>query len=306
MAARFDPQRSADAYLALLQQVVSRHQDVPALVTAHLANEVDMAYRRRARWLVSALALPDARCILDCGCGQGVYVQLLRALTTATVVGVDRDRTRLRQAHPQPVAAADIQALPFAPGTFDRIVLSEVLEHLPDDTATLNALRELLSADGLLAVTVPCARYPFWWDPISAVRAWLRMPPLRAHPWVATIWSNHVRLYTPATLHAALQRAGFEVLELTQQTRATIPFAHFLVYSIGKPLLDRGVLPASWTRYADRRFGSANDGRWWHPFNLLRAVVRACDVRNDRGIDQTGPAVTIVAVARPRQADAPL
>ena len=244
--------------------------------------------------------------ILDCGCGQGAYVQLLRQLTDGMVVGVDRDRFRLGQAAGQPVVEADIAALPFAPQRFDRILLSEVLEHLDDDVATLQVLRTLLTPTGLLAVSVPHARYPVLWDPIEHVRRLLKMPPLRQHPWVATIWSNHVRLYTPVQLRAVLERAGYEVIAVEQQTRATVPFAHFIVYSIGKPLLDNNWLPVRWRAYADRRMGTANDGQWWHPFNQLRGVFHCIDRTNDGIIDQRGPAVTIVALARPRQADAPL
>ena len=265
-----------------------------------------MAYRRRAHTLVQFLELADARTILDCGCGQGVYVQLLRALSPATVVGVDRDIQRLREAQPQPVLLADLAALPFGAATFDRILFSEVLEHIQADDEALHTLYRLLTPGGILAVSVPCAHYPFWWDPISRCREWLGLSPLIDHPWIATIWSNHVRLYRPAQLSALLTRIGFVVEAIELQTRHTFPFVHFIVYSIGKPLLDRQLLPERWRAYADRRSGNANDGRWWHPFNVVRAVFRLWDVRNESRIDQRGPGVIIVAKARKPQADAPL
>jgi SAM-dependent methyltransferase len=213
---------------------------------------------------------------------------------------------RLGQAYPQPVALADITALPFARDAFDRILLSEVLEHLPDDVAALRQLGRVLAPGGILALSVPCVTFPFWWDPISVMRSWLGLPPLMQHPWVATIWSHHERLYTPDQLQSVLLAAGFTVEQMVLQTRATVPFAHFIVYSIGKPLLDRGFLPRSWRGYADRRFGADNDGRWWHPFNLVRRFFLLCDAANEAGIDQRGPAVTIVAKARLPQAEAPL
>jgi SAM-dependent methyltransferase len=222
------------------------------------------------------------------------------------VVGVDRDRQRLSEALPQAVLLADLAALPFAPATFDRVLFSEVLEHIPADADALQTLFHLLVPGGILAISVPCAHYPFWWDPISRIRDLLGMPPLSAHSWIATIWSNHVRLYSPAHLTELLVGAGFVVEEIELQTRTTVPFAHFIVYSIGKALLDRQILPTRWRAYADRRMGEANDGRWWHPFNLVRAVFRWCDLPNDRRIDQRGPGVIIVAKARKPQAEAPL
>jgi len=309
MAQIFDAVASIATTRAILAHTVAPAQ-IPAatgqILQRHLANEVDMAYRRRARTLVQFLELADAHTILDCGCGQGVYVQLLRALCPATVVGVDRDIQRLREAQPQPVLLADLAALPFGAATFDRILFSEVLEHIQADDEALHTLYRLLTPGGILAVSVPCAHYPFWWDPISRCREWLGLSPLIDHPWIATIWSNHVRLYTPAQLSELLVSAGFVVEEIELQTRATVPFAHFIVYSIGKPLLDRQLLPERWRAYADRRSGSANDGRWWHPFNLLRRFFLFWDAANQAGIDQRGPAVTIVAKARRPQADAPL
>ena len=45
--------------------------------------------------------------------------------------------------------------LPFADGTFDRIIASEVLEHIPDDQAALDELARVLRPGGTMAVTVP-------------------------------------------------------------------------------------------------------------------------------------------------------
>lgn len=307
MRRHFDSQRRAREYLAVMHELVNPHapwlsRADEAMLDRLLANEVDMAYRRRARTLLAYLELNDGLHILDCGCGMGVYLHLLAQLRNLHLVGVDGDLHRLRQARPHPTVAVEIAALPFAPSTFDRILLSEVLEHLDDDLGTLQALHALIRPGGIMALSVPCANYPFWWDPINATRQWLGMAPITNAGPITGIWSNHVRLYTPAQLRRVAEQAGFVVEQLEQQTRVTLPFAHFLVYSIGKPLLDYQLLPKSWLRYADRRHGASNDGRWWHPFNLLRRLMRWIDMANDNGIDQTGTAVTIVAkLRRPTQ-----
>ena len=45
--------------------------------------------------------------------------------------------------------------LPFADDTFDRIVCSEVMEHIPDDAAAASELARVLKPGGTIAVTVP-------------------------------------------------------------------------------------------------------------------------------------------------------
>ncbi|MGI9597909.1 MAG: class I SAM-dependent methyltransferase, partial [Acidimicrobiales bacterium] len=47
--------------------------------------------------------------------------------------------------------------LPFADGSFDRIIASEVLEHVPDDLGAMGELFRVLSPGGRLAATVPAA-----------------------------------------------------------------------------------------------------------------------------------------------------
>jgi SAM-dependent methyltransferase len=50
---------------------------------------------------------------------------------------------------------ADAQALPFAPASFAAVVCSDVLEHVEDDRAALQQMREALRPDGVAYVHVP-------------------------------------------------------------------------------------------------------------------------------------------------------
>lgn len=49
----------------------------------------------------------------------------------------------------------DLTRPPFAAGSFDLIVCSHVLEHVPDDRAAMRALGSLLSARGVAVILVP-------------------------------------------------------------------------------------------------------------------------------------------------------
>jgi 2-polyprenyl-3-methyl-5-hydroxy-6-metoxy-1,4-benzoquinol methylase len=63
------------------------------------------------------------------------------------------------------VARLDGTRLPFLDASFDRIIASEVLEHVPDDLSVLAELSRVLRPGGRLAATVPAAvpEQICWW-----------------------------------------------------------------------------------------------------------------------------------------------
>jgi len=60
------------------------------------------------------------------------------------------------------LAGGSVSQLPYRRGSFDLVLLSEVLEHCEDDGAVLDELRRVLRPGGtlVLAVPVPPAPYP--------------------------------------------------------------------------------------------------------------------------------------------------
>ena len=51
--------------------------------------------------------------------------------------------------------AGDALSLPFPDATFDRVICSEVLEHIPDDRGAMREILRVLRPGGTAAVTVP-------------------------------------------------------------------------------------------------------------------------------------------------------
>jgi len=249
-----------------------------------LSNEADMAFRRRARMLLEYLELREGDRVIDVGCGMGVYLMLMSRLRRLDLYGLDLQPDRLRRARAEVSTAqllcGDIGRLPFAPEVFDKALMSEVLEHVPDDEGALRAIRRLLKPGGLLAVSVPHANYPFWWDPIN--RTWTRVGgrPIRKGPLVG-IWTDHQRLYLPDELEARLERTGFVVEAVEQATHYCFPFMHFLVYGVGKPLMERELLPRALANSADRFRAEQNQGGYLNPVNVGVAAFRAFDQANE-------------------------
>ena len=108
--------------------------------------------------------------VIDMGCGAGRHAfEMYRR--GADVVAFDQDADELagvlelfgamKESGEVPVgAAADIKegtalALPFADGEFDRVVCSEVLEHIWDDITAIKELIRVLRPGGTMAITVP-------------------------------------------------------------------------------------------------------------------------------------------------------
>ena len=107
--------------------------------------------------------------VLDLGCGFGRPFEAARrgAFVVALDAGPDEvaqvrgtlaamvERGELAPDHPATAVQGDALALPFADATFDRVIASEVLEHIPDDTAAMRELARVLRPGGTMAVTVP-------------------------------------------------------------------------------------------------------------------------------------------------------
>ncbi|MBP1465004.1 glycosyltransferase [Candidatus Chloroploca sp. M-50] len=276
--------------------------DDRALLGQLLRNEADMAYRRRAPTLLGFLDLHDGETVLDCGCGMGVYLMMMGRLRRLNLIGVDGDRERLhwaeREQVPADLSEVDIHQLPFADASFDKVLMSEVLEHLQDDRGALREIWRILKPGGILAISVPHANYPFWWDPINkTIEAFGGQPITSAGP-ITGIWSNHERLYLPEQLREAVREAGFTVEVVEEQTHYSFPFIHFIVYSIGKPLIERNLLPKGLRDSADRFRGERNSGSPLNPINLGVGLFRLFDARNDRlrGTERTF--VTLALKAR--------
>jgi SAM-dependent methyltransferase len=104
-------------------------------------------------------ALGDAETVLNVGAGTGSYEPSDRAVTAVEPSAVMRAQ---RPPGAAPCVDASAEALPFADGSFDLVVATDVIEHIDDDRAALAELRRVAAPGGRLLLTVPA--YMWLWS----------------------------------------------------------------------------------------------------------------------------------------------
>lgn len=103
-----------------------------------------------------------AKRILDIGCGLGMYVSQFRQFSD-DVHGVDVDPDKIGRASQwlPNLHVSPAEELPFNDGSFDVILLNEVIEHVDDDRRTINEAFRVLAPGGHIVVYAPNRLYPF-------------------------------------------------------------------------------------------------------------------------------------------------
>lgn len=269
-------------------------------------NEADMAFKKRVQTIFDWVEPTADKIILDMPCGRGFYLNMFDFATDATIIGAELEWDVLLKAKSNvghtgiPLQNANLYHLPYADNSFDAVILSEILEHVDDDIAGLKEAYRVLKPGGVVAITVPHANYPFWWDPINKTLETLFGTHIQ-HGTFAGIWANHVRLYTQNELHNSVQMAGFDVEEERSFTHHSFPFIHNLVYGLGKPLLEAGALPDDMAKAANRITFEENTGSIFNPINLGLKVFNYFDRPNT--INETEDRSTVNLAIKGRKPD---
>lgn len=147
---------------------------------------------------------PGRNRLLDVGCGNGEF--LVRARWQGwDVYGIDQDEVALSHARDAgiPVTHGPVEVGQFAPESFDAITSHQVIEHVDSPPAFLQALFTWLKPGGRVWLGTPNAASTLhrefgadWYD---------------LHP------PQHLVIFSPRALLAALSHTGFERAELLRR-----------------------------------------------------------------------------------------
>lgn len=137
----------------------------------------------------------------------------------------------------------DATRLPFADDSFDRIIASEVMEHVPDDLAALDELTRVLRPGGTMAITIPA------WLPEKI--CWAITDEYHA-PFVE---GGHVRIYTEREMRSKMEGAGLEPVDSHLAHALHAPY-WWLRCAVG-PTNDQNPLVRAYTRLLEWDITSA-------------------------------------------------
>jgi SAM-dependent methyltransferase len=152
--------------------------------------------------------------LLDLGSGAGRHA-FEAARRGAEVVALDLDHGELKQVAAIAAAMAeagelqvpasiipsvgDATRMPFPDDTFDIVIASEVMEHIPADQVAIGEVTRVLRPGGVVAVTVPA------WLPERI--CWLLSDDYH------NVRGGHIRIFTRYELETKLARAGLDVAD---------------------------------------------------------------------------------------------
>ena len=147
--------------------------------------------------------------VIDVGCGAGRHSyeayrrgadviafdqnaeELAEVDTMLQAMGAEGEAPASAKAQ---VVVGDALALPYPDATFDVVIASEILEHVPEDDAAIAELVRVLRPGGRLAVTVPR------WLPEKI--CWLLSDSYHANE------GGHIRIYQADELQAKVEACG--------------------------------------------------------------------------------------------------
>ncbi len=154
--------------------------------------------RRLLRWCAQ---LPDDACILDVGCGDGFHLSILQEFGNPkwTLQGLDTDARAVAKACERGLNVAHGDLASMENGQkFDLVLLIMTIEHMRHPSEMLSAVRAAMKPGGRLVIVTDNAASPDQW--LFGERYW-----------GGYHFPRHTYLFSPKTLRAMGEQAGFRV-----------------------------------------------------------------------------------------------
>lgn len=176
-----------------------------------IAGNLIVAYEqeKRSAGVISFLDPKANELILDVGCGNARDLVSVM-INGARVIGVDispkmiEEARRILESHAltgYELRVANATNLPFPEAHFDKVIASEVIEHIPDWKKSLFEMHRVLKSKGVLVISTPNRRSWYGFDRYVIFEKILRKP-----------WDHpHDDWKTYPELEQALKECGYVI-----------------------------------------------------------------------------------------------
>ncbi len=129
----------------------------------HYMNDYDL--KKRLQVVYEQLLTEDIsqKKLLDAGCGTG-WFNAYACNRNADVVSLDLGENLLKKVEEKcdsTRVVGSVLELPFSDNTFDYVVSSEVIEHVPTPLNAITEMHRVLKPGGQLIITTPSKRWYF-------------------------------------------------------------------------------------------------------------------------------------------------
>jgi dolichol-phosphate mannosyltransferase len=157
-------------------------------------------YWQRRRHRITTTWARGATHVLDAGCGSSLIIQSLN-----NAVGMDMSMGKLRflRRHGIPLVRGSSFALPFKDDSFDCVISSQVIEHIPYEQSLFAEMRRVLQPGGTLIIGTPD------YDTVG----WRIIEPVYGMLMPGGYRDEHITHYTRRSLTDILARQGFVIEE---------------------------------------------------------------------------------------------
>jgi SAM-dependent methyltransferase len=108
----------------------------------------------RLHWAYGWEFISDNDTVLDYGCFDGRFINILSTSKSVQVFGVDKNQDIVKSVNKNNIVHIQ-KALPFDDGHFNVVTMFEVMEHVHDQKYVLLEIYRVLKDGGLLIISVP-------------------------------------------------------------------------------------------------------------------------------------------------------
>lgn len=153
----------------------------------------------------------NAKKILDVGCGEGNFAQLLKRKTQGEIWGIELDHHASSLAKEKidhvycGTAEDNLGQLPE--NYFDAIYFNDVLEHLIDPYTLLKKISSKLSSQGVIMASIPHVRYFRVLTQLIFQRDW-------KYEDTGVLDRTHLRFFTKKSMIRMFEDNGYQVLKI--------------------------------------------------------------------------------------------